>query len=143
MRHRVPVAPPHPGRAHLIHAAAPQTPTNKSAPSTKCAECRYQILGEVGQGTYGVVFRARDSRIPPLSPAARDNVEDTGVVALKRMRLDAQDEGVPVTTLREVALLQDLIHPHIVRLREVRGRQYTHRHRAAREWGKGLVGGGG
>lgn len=35
------------------------------------------------------------------------------------MRLDAHDEGVPVTTLREVALLKELRHEHIVRLREV------------------------
>ena len=35
------------------------------------------------------------------------------------MRLDAHDEGVPVTTLREVALLKDLQHPNIVLLREV------------------------
>lgn len=41
------------------------------------------------------------------------------MVALKKMRLDAHDEGVPVTTLREVALLQDLHHENIVRLREV------------------------
>lgn len=36
------------------------------------------------------------------------------------MRLDDNDEGVPVTTLREVALLKDLRHENIVRLREVR-----------------------
>mmetsp|Transcript_30451 Transcript_30451/g.79021 ORF Transcript_30451/g.79021 Transcript_30451/m.79021 type:complete len:100 (+) Transcript_30451:214-513(+) len=35
------------------------------------------------------------------------------------MRLDAHDEGVPVTALREVALLTDLVHDNIVRLREV------------------------
>ena len=45
-------------------------------------------------------------------------MQDEGIVALKRMRLDAHDEGVPVTTLREVALLKDLRHDNIVRLRE-------------------------
>ena len=41
------------------------------------------------------------------------------------MRLDAYDEGVPVTTLREVALLKDLRHDNIVRLREVSARRQT------------------
>ena len=43
-------------------------------------------------------------------------------MALKKMRLDAHDEGVPVTTLREVALLKDLVHENIVLLREVSAR---------------------
>ena len=37
----------------------------------------------------------------------------------RQVRLDDNDEGVPVTTLREVALLKDLRHENIVRLREV------------------------
>ena len=39
---------------------------------------------------------------------------------VRQVRLDDNDEGVPVTTLREVALLKDLRHENIVRLREVR-----------------------
>ena len=73
----------------------------------------YQMIEKIGEGTYGVVFRAQDTS---LAPAAG---HDEGVVALKRMRLDAHDEGVPVTTLREVALLKDLNHENVVRLREV------------------------
>ena len=83
--------------------------------------CRYELIEKIGEGTYGVVFRARDRDIPPPSPAAACGplCFDEGIVALKRMRLDAHDEGVPVTTLREVALLKDLNHDNIVRLREV------------------------
>lgn len=46
-------------------------------------------------GTYGVVFKAKDL--------------DTGnIVALKRIRLEAEDEGVPSTSIREISLLKEL-----------------------------------
>ena len=35
-------------------------------------------------------------------------------VALKRIRLDSQEEGVPCTALREISLLKELKHEHIV-----------------------------
>lgn len=42
----------------------------------------YQKLGKIGEGTYGVVYRARDTR--------------TGtVIALKQIRLEQEDEGTP------------------------------------------------
>ena len=84
--------------------------------------CRYTIFNKIGEGTYGVVFLARDRNYPTPSLASAGGaagLQDEGVVAMKRMRLDAHDEGVPVTTLREVALLKDLQHENIVRLREV------------------------
>ena len=52
-------------------------------------------------GTYGVVYRAKDKVT---------NEE----VALKKIRLDQADEGVPSTALREISLLKELKHPNIV-----------------------------
>ena len=72
---------------------------------------RYQKLEKVGEGTYGVVYKARDRM--------------TGeIVALKRIRLEAEDEGIPGTAIREIALLKELQHPNIVRLFDV---EYTER----------------
>ena len=81
---------------------------------------RFKLLKRIGEGTYGVVYRARDSSMSPVvQPKSGPLIPDDSVVALKKMRLDAHDEGVPVTTLREVALLKDLNHANIVRLRDV------------------------
>lgn len=55
-------------------------------------------------GTYGVVYKARD-----LSNHGR-------IVALKKIRLEAEDEGVPSTAIREISLLKEMHDPNIVRL---------------------------
>eukprot|EP00919_Chromeraceae_sp_WS-2016_P065833 GHVR01155677.1.p1 GENE.GHVR01155677.1~~GHVR01155677.1.p1 ORF type:complete len:329 (+),score=52.73 GHVR01155677.1:37-1023(+) len=67
---------------------------------------KYQILEQLGEGTYGVVHKAIE-----LS---------TGVVrALKKIRLDPDSEGVPSTAIRELALLKECDHSNIVKLHEV------------------------
>lgn len=64
---------------------------------------RYQKLEKIGEGTYGVVYKAKD-RV-------------TGeVIALKKIRLEAEDEGIPSTAIREISLLKELQHCNIVRL---------------------------
>lgn len=55
-------------------------------------------------GTYGVVYKARD-----LLNGGR-------IVALKKIRLEAEDEGVPSTAIREISLLKEMKDPNIVRL---------------------------
>jgi cyclin-dependent kinase len=63
---------------------------------------RYQKLEKIGEGTYGIVYKAKD-RV-------------TGqIIALKRIRLEAEDEGIPSTAIREISLLKELQHPNIVR----------------------------
>eukprot|EP00388_Colpodella_angusta_P004315 GDKJ01014342.1.p1 GENE.GDKJ01014342.1~~GDKJ01014342.1.p1 ORF type:complete len:326 (+),score=41.70 GDKJ01014342.1:34-1011(+) len=60
----------------------------------------------VGEGTYGVVHRAR--------------CKNTGrTVALKKVRLDHEDEGVPGTAIREICLLKELRHTNIVTMYDV------------------------
>lgn len=66
----------------------------------------YRILSEIDDptGTYGVVYKARDLTTPGR------------IVALKKIRLEAEDEGVPSTAIREISLLKELKDPNIVRL---------------------------
>jgi len=67
---------------------------------------KYEKLGKVGEGAYAVVYKAKN--------------RTTGeFVALKRIRLDSEEEGVPSTALREISLLKELKHPNIVRLQDV------------------------
>eukprot|EP00831_Metopus_contortus_P025719 TRINITY_DN2208_c0_g3_i1.p1 TRINITY_DN2208_c0_g3~~TRINITY_DN2208_c0_g3_i1.p1 ORF type:complete len:315 (-),score=65.47 TRINITY_DN2208_c0_g3_i1:68-1012(-) len=40
-------------------------------------------------------------------------------VALKKIRLESQEEGIPSTAIREIALLKELNHPNIVKLIDV------------------------
>eukprot|EP00456_Euglypha_rotunda_P043027 TRINITY_DN3361_c0_g1_i1.p1 TRINITY_DN3361_c0_g1~~TRINITY_DN3361_c0_g1_i1.p1 ORF type:complete len:317 (-),score=50.41 TRINITY_DN3361_c0_g1_i1:19-969(-) len=67
---------------------------------------RYHKIEKLGEGTYGVVYKAKD------------NVSGD-IVALKKIRLEAEDEGVPSTAIREISLLKELAHPNIVSLRNV------------------------
>lgn len=41
------------------------------------------------------------------------------IVALKKIRLESEDEGIPGTAIREIALLKELQHPNVVRLYDV------------------------
>ena len=39
------------------------------------------------------------------------------IVAMKKIKLESQDEGVPSTAVREISLLKELQHPNIVCLK--------------------------
>ena len=60
----------------------------------------------VGSGTYGKVFKAI-------------HVYTKSLVALKKIRMDGERDGYPVTAVREIKLLQSLKHDNIVSLQEV------------------------
>eukprot|EP00919_Chromeraceae_sp_WS-2016_P008351 GHVR01019726.1.p1 GENE.GHVR01019726.1~~GHVR01019726.1.p1 ORF type:complete len:298 (-),score=63.99 GHVR01019726.1:209-1102(-) len=66
---------------------------------------KYTKLEKIGEGTYGVVYKAQDV--------------SGEVFALKKIRLEAEDEGIPSTAIREISLLKELQHPNIVRLCDV------------------------
>jgi cyclin-dependent kinase-like len=66
---------------------------------------KYEVLGVVGEGAYGVVLRCR-------------NKESGEIVAIKKFKESDDDEVLRKTTLREVKLLRMLRHPNIVSLTE-------------------------
>lgn len=63
---------------------------------------QYEKVEKIGEGTYGVVYKARD-RVT------------NETIALKKIRLEQDDEGVPSTAIREISLLKEMQHGNIVR----------------------------
>jgi cyclin-dependent kinase 12/13 len=61
---------------------------------------------QVGQGTYGSVFVGQD----------RVTKE---IVALKRINTEQEENGFPITAIREVKILKALHHENIVNLKEI------------------------
>lgn len=80
--------------------ARPQTPSRGSRSEL------YAIVSQVGEGTFGKVYKAR-------------NTVTKLYVALKRIRMEAERDGFPVTAMREIKLLQSLRHANVVRLYEM------------------------
>ena len=66
----------------------------------------FQKLEKIGEGTYGVVYKAKDKITNQF-------------VALKKIRLETESEGVPSTAIREISLLKELDHPNVVQLLDV------------------------
>lgn len=80
--------------------------TRPSSPSITSRKELYAIVSQVGEGTFGKVYKAR-------------NTITSVHVALKRIRMEAERDGFPVTAMREIKLLQSLKHQNIVRLYEM------------------------
>lgn len=66
----------------------------------------YKRVQQVGEGTYGKVYKAT-------------NTITNDFVALKRLRLESEREGFPITAMREIKLLQSFDHENIVGLLEI------------------------
>lgn len=66
----------------------------------------FACLNRIEEGTYGVVYRAKDKRT-------------NEIVALKRLKMEREKEGFPITSLREINTLLKGQHPNIVTVREI------------------------
>lgn len=99
-----PPQPLPPTRRNYSVYVPPRTwhPTIQSSRSVYC----YERLNQIEEGSYGVVFRAKDKQ--------------TGdIVALKKLKLDEEKNGFPITALREIHSLMICRHENVVRIREV------------------------
>ncbi|OQV24752.1 Cyclin-dependent kinase 10 [Hypsibius exemplaris] len=95
-----------------IYSPFAKNPEDRFAipPGDTLGSCRcvseFEKLNRIGEGTYGVVYRARDTKADKI-------------VALKKMRMENEKTGIPISGLREILCLFRLRHKNIVNLHEV------------------------
>jgi serine/threonine protein kinase len=65
-----------------------------------------QKIETLGEGAYGVVYKG-------INEKTKD------VIALKKIKLETQSEGVPSTTIREISVLREINHENVVKLKDV------------------------
>merc|ERR1719163_1992861 len=71
----------------------------------------YKIVDKVGEGTYGEVYKA--------TPPPEMLIENGELLALKKVRLENEKEGFPITAVREIKILRQLKHKNIINLKEI------------------------
>lgn len=64
-------------------------------------------MAKIGQGTFGEVFKARPKN------------SNKKFVAMKKVLMENEKEGFPITALREIRILQLLRHENVVNLLEI------------------------
>ncbi|KAL2321703.1 hypothetical protein Fmac_026082 [Flemingia macrophylla] len=68
--------------------------------------CEFEMIKKISEGTYGIVYKARDKK--------------TGeIVALKKVKMNIERDGFPMSSLREINILLSFNHPSIVNVKEV------------------------
>eukprot|EP00741_Cyanophora_paradoxa_P019480 tig00021127_g18805.t1 len=66
----------------------------------------FEKVEQIGEGTYGQVYRCK-------------NKQTGEIVALKKVRMDNEKEGFPITAIREIKILRQLDHSNVIKLKEI------------------------
>ncbi|XP_058185129.1 cyclin-dependent kinase C-1-like [Rhododendron vialii] len=72
---------------------------------SRSVDC-FEKLEQIGEGTYGQVYMARE-------------ITTGEIVALKKIRMDNEKEGFPITAIREIKILKKLHHENVIKLKEI------------------------
>ncbi|KAF8405711.1 hypothetical protein HHK36_007788 [Tetracentron sinense] len=67
---------------------------------------QYDLIGKIGEGTYGLVFLARTKSQPNRGKC----------IAIKKFKQSKDGDGVSPTAIREIMLLREITHENVVRL---------------------------
>eukprot|EP00249_Psilotum_nudum_P023502 c28899_g1_i1 orf=224-1315(+) len=66
----------------------------------------YELVGKIGEGTYGLVFLARSKQHP-----------NRGLrIAIKKFKQSKEGDGISPTAIREIMLLRECVHENVVKL---------------------------
>ncbi len=63
---------------------------------------KYRRAEPVGGGAYGIVYKGYDTYT-------------NEVIAVKRIKIEVENEGIPSTAIREISLLREIEHDNIVK----------------------------
>ena len=74
---------------------------------------KYEKVDKLGEGTYGVVYKVYSNFLTITDHETKKHH------ALKKIRLESDEEGIPSTAIREISVLKELDHPNIVTLEEI------------------------
>jgi len=66
----------------------------------------FEKIEKIGSGTYGTVYKGRHTKT-------------NKIIAIKKIKIDLEYEGIPSTALREITILRDLRHENIVKLLDI------------------------
>lgn len=66
-------------------------------------ENNYHKIETIGKGTYGTVYKAKLIK------------DSSKVVAIKKLKLENETEGIPATTMREIAIINKIDHPNVLK----------------------------
>lgn len=87
-----------------------RTDLEKLIPHMNDIDSKYEKICQIGEGTYGKVYKGivkgTENGIPKY-------------VAMKKVRMECEKEGFPITATREVKILSSMNHNNIIRLIEI------------------------
>ena len=63
---------------------------------------KYKRAEPVGNGAYGLVYKGCD-------------LQTNETIAIKRIKIEIENEGIPSTAIREISLLREVEHENIVK----------------------------
>ncbi|KAI8352665.1 kinase-like domain-containing protein [Mortierella sp. GBAus27b] len=91
-----------------LSAGSPSPPRKKEPKTWKgCSQYKdFELVDKLGEGTFGEVHKARRKGSGEL-------------LALKRILMHNENEGIPITALREIKILKRLKHENIVPLQDM------------------------
>ncbi|KAM0842841.1 hypothetical protein ACQ4PT_058097 [Festuca glaucescens] len=96
--------------SHARRSSTPETAGSSRRCINMLQGCRsvdeFKRLNTINEGTYGIVSRAED-------------METGETVALKKVKMENEREGFPLTSLREINILLSFHHPSIVDVKEI------------------------
>ena len=95
-----------PDQSPVVESHAAPSPIARPGTLARMPQEVFQIVSQVGEGTFGKVYKAR-------------NTTSGLFVALKKIRMEGERDGFPVTAMREIKLLQSLEHINVIRLHEM------------------------